>query len=628
MKNLSRVFRAIHTSARLKSIDIFIVAQLVIPLTILLIFLLLPLGSLLYKAFTGSEGFTLNNFKELFSDPRMVASHPKLDFVDIEESYIFRIVNGTRVPVKVITINIGVHGPDFGIIFNSLFVASCVAVIDLVLGVSAAFIMARYDFPGKSVFRVVILIPMLATPFVNAYVLGKVFGRGGLINYFIHNVLGIKNVVVCIGGLPLVILVQSLSFFPIVYLNAYASLINIDPSLEEQAENLGAHGFKLARTITIPLAKPGIVAGTLVVFILSLEDLGAPIGIQGAFGEGLHNKLISFFIFDEFKKTRGAVAPTTYALAVFLLLIAIAVFLAVKKYVSLKQYAMLMKGSRFNLRIKRPKRKGLIAIYTFLIPLALSASFPQIGVIVLAFSDWAEKTLPSKFTLEGFISLFRKGEVVTAIRNSLTYAISATILIIIVGSGIAYIVSRTAIPGKDLIDAIATMPLVTPGILVGAGYIVFFSTFFSHTVLDPFFHPGTLLIFTFTVRRLPFALRAIFAGLQQTHIHLEEAALCLGATRARVYTTIVIPLIIANLIGGALLAFVYCMNEVSTSLMLSPLQSSQGTITFLMSEFITGAAVGVITITAALGVILMLLQITAITLSNRILKQRIAFLGV
>ncbi|HDJ83698.1 MAG TPA: iron ABC transporter permease, partial [Desulfurococcaceae archaeon] len=212
---------------------------------------------------------------------------------------------------------------------------------------------------------------------------------------------------------------------------------------------------------------------------------------------------------------------------------------------------------------------------------------------------------------------------------SLVYSTLAVLLILVVGASVAYIVARRRIPGRELLDTLSTIPLAIPGILVGVGYITFFGIFFSNTIFDPFLNPGTLLVFTYTVRRMPFTLRSVFAGLQQTHVNLEEAAMTQGATRTRTFFSIVIPLIATNVIGGVLLSFVYCMNEVSTSLMLGALNPSQGPITFLMAQLIYGsAAVGTVSITAALGVVLMTLQITAITISNYVLKQRTAFLGV
>ncbi|OYT51898.1 MAG: iron ABC transporter permease [Desulfurococcales archaeon ex4484_217_2] len=620
--------------ARLKrELDKLTLVQLIIALTILTIFLIIPIASLLGKAFIYENTLSLKYFEEAFLSPGMVKFPPTGAMVEVIERHKFvTLPNGTRILKPLKTLYIGGKGPDFGYILNSIFVSTSVMIFASILGLIAAFIMARYEFPGKNIFRVLLMIPLLATPFVNAYVIGKVIGPGGLLNYILKDLLHLTDYTIVIIGLPAVILVQTLSFFPIVYLNMLSSFINIDPSLEEQAENMGAHGFKLFRTVTLPLALPGLAAGATLVFIFSLEDLGAPIGLSGAFGTGLHSRLMSFYVYEEFRKamTLEQVHPVTYAVAVLMLGLAAVAFLSIKKYVTLKQYAMLAKGGRWSPRVRKPGIKGLLAIYLFLVPLVIVASFPQLGVVTLAITDWAiSGVLPTKLTGEFLMALVTKSDVVQAIRNSLTYASLAIIVIVLTGTSAAYIVARRDIPGKDIIDLLATIPIAIPGIIVAVGYLLFFGTVFSNTSIDPFINPGLLLIFSYSVRRLPFTTRAVFAGLQQTHVSLEEAAETLGASRTRTFFTIVIPLLAANIIGGAILAFVYSMSEVSTSVILGSRNPAQGPITFLMSQVIyASAAVGTVSIAAALGVLLMTLQIIAITVSNYILKQRVAFLGV
>ena len=615
-----------------RELDALTLTQLVIVIVILSVFLLLPIFSILFKAFIYEGHFSLTYFWQTFTDPEMIKIPPEWKWIEWTQRYMFyTFPNGTRILIPINTIAIGIDGPDFGYIFNSLYVSLLVMLFASVLGLVAAFIMARYTFPGKNVVRVLLFIPLLATPFVNAYVIGKVFGEGGLLNYFLTEVLRIPFTVV-LSGLPAVILIQTLSFFPIVYMNVHSSILNIDPSMEEQAENLGAHGFKLFRSVTFPLSLPGLAAGATLVFVFSMEDLSAPIGLSGAFGDGLHNKLMSFYVFTQFKQAYSLdqVHPSAYVISVLMLTIAAVAFLIIKKYVSLKQYAMLSKGGRWNPRLRRPAVLGIIAIILFTIPLVVISSFPQVGVVILSISDWASAgPFPSKLVMGYMRALMENPQVVTAIRNSLTYSGLAIIITLFLGTSAAYVVARRDIPGKEIIDTLATIPIVIPGIIVAVGYLIFFGSLFFNTWMDPFINPGFLLIFTYTVRRSPFLTRSVYAGLQQIHVSLEEASFNLGASRAKTFFSIVIPLIAANVIGGAILSFVYMMNEVSTSLILGSHNPAQGPITFLMSQVIySSGTVGSVSIAAALGVLLMGLQIIAITLSNYILKQRVAFLGV
>jgi len=631
MKEADRLTTSIKILKR--EFDKLTTIQLIVTFSISLLFLLIPIFSILYKAFMYGGSFSLAHFGELLHNPLMIRVPPSLRVVEFIERYKFvTLENGSRLLVPLKTLYIGGSGPDFGYILNSLFVSSIVTLSTSLIGLITAFIMARYDFPLKNAFRVLLIIPLLATPFVNAYVIGKVLGPGGLLNFVLRDLLRLTDYTIVIVGLPAVILVQTLSYFPIVYLNILASLINVDPSMEEQAENMGAHGLRLFRTITLPLIKPGLASGATLVFIFSLEDLGAPIGLSGAFGDGLHNRLMSFYVYDEFKRalTLEQVHASAYVISVIMLVIASIAFLAIKKYVSLRQYAMLSKGGRWSVRVRRLGAKGIALAYSFLIPVILIAAFPQMGVVTLALTNWATSgVFPTRFTVEWMSSLVTKADVVTSIKNSLIYSGLAILMIVAVGTSAAYIAARRNIPGRDLVDLLVTIPIAIPGIIVAVGYLAFFGSTFSNTLMDPFINPGLLLIFSYSVRRLPFTTRTVFAGLQQTHVSLEEAAMNLGASRSRMFFTITVPLLATNIIGGALLSFVYSMSEVSTSVILGSRNPSQGPITFLMSQVIyASAAVGTVSIAAALGVLLMTLQIIAITLSNYLLKQRVAFLGI
>jgi len=615
-----------------RELDSLTSSQLIIVLFILTFFLLLPLGSILYKGFMVGNHFSLAYVEQTFKDPEMIKIPPNTALMKLTQIYKFKLLpNGSRVLVPINVLAIGSEGPDFGYILNSIFVSTSVMIFASIIGVIAAFIVARYDFPGKNIFRVLLFIPLLATPFVNAYVIGKVLGTSGLVNYLLNNVFHIPYKIV-ISGLPAVIIIQTLSFFPIVYMNVLSSIINIDPSLEEQAENLGAHGFKLFRTITFPLSLPGLASGATLVFVFSMEDLGAPIGLAGAFGNGLHTHLMSFYVFSQFQQaySLSLVNPEAYIVATIMLTIATIGFIIIKKYVSLRQYAMLSKGGRWSPRLSKPKWLGLIGVYIFMTLLVITASFPQFGVIVLSLTNWATSgPLPTHLTLNYMLALVEKPGVVQAIKNSATYSGLAIAITVLLGISAAYIVARRKIIGREAIDVLATIPIVIPGIIIAVGFLVFFGSLFPNTLFDPFINPGTLLIFTYTVRRSPFLTRSVFAGLQQTHVSLEEAAMNLGASRTRTFFSITIPLVAANVIGGSILSFVYMMNETSTSLILGSHQPSQGPITFLMSQVIYGSGqVSAVSIAAALGVLLMTLQIVAIAVSNYILKQRVAFLGV
>ncbi len=613
--NIQNILRKLR-----RELDWLTIVQLAISLSIIFIFLILPVFLLVVNSFYSGGTITFKWFERVLTSREYVSLEPL-------GGALFKIERtGAGVLLFIM------EGYDYGIILNSILVALFVTIFASIIGLISALIIARYEFPGKNIFRILILVPLLATPFVNAFVVGKVLGRQGVLNFILRDILGLPYTFI-VGGLVGIVIIQTLSFFPIIYLNMLSSLINIDPSMEEQAENLGARGFTLFRTITFPLSLPGLAAGATIVFIFSLEDLGAPIALKGAFADDLAGRVISYRIYQNIISTQGGILkidPTTYALSVIMLLFAAIGFIAIKKYVSLKTYAMLSKGGRWSPRVRKLSWKGLILVYMFLVPVVIIASFPQAGVVLLAVTDWATSgAFPSTTTMKNLMALVEEPDIVRAIGNSLTYSAAAVFVIVLVGTSTAYVVARKRLPGIDILDIIVTIPIAVPGIIVAVGYFILFSQgIFSGTPFDIFENPGLLLIFSYTVRRLPFTARAVFAGLQQTHVSLEEASLSLGASRVQTFARIVIPLIAANIIGGGILSFVYCMSEVSTSITLASFRPEQGPITHYMSSIIGGGKVGVISYAASLGVLLMTAQIISMAVSNWILKQRVAFLGV
>ncbi|MHA2384312.1 MAG: ABC transporter permease, partial [Candidatus Thorarchaeota archaeon] len=228
------------------------------------LFLIAPLLSVVWGSFVTPTGVNLDLITQLFSNAAYVPQWQPQDFNWIRPT-------GAGY--------IEIWGIDLGIILNSVYSATAVTAISVVLGTSFAFVIARYEFPGKGILRTLLLFPMLSTPFIGAMGIKWFLGANGFLNNLAaagFELFGLEWVRIEFHGLAAIIIVQGFSLFSLVYLNAYSSFMGIDPSLEEQAENLGATGFKLFRSVTLPLAMPGIQAGAILTFILSIEDLGTP----------------------------------------------------------------------------------------------------------------------------------------------------------------------------------------------------------------------------------------------------------------------------------------------------------------------------------------------------------------
>ncbi len=598
--------------------DPVVIGSFLFPLLYLIAFLIIPVLVMLGNAFLYNGKPSLFWFKSIFqSGYYFNPLHPQGSFVTTIEW------GGKTVYYF--------SGLDFGVVVNSIIVSISVMILTTILGVSFAFVMARYDFPGKNIVRILLFVPLLVTPFVNVVVVKKMFLPDGLINWIFYQHLHLFPHPVWIDGLVGVVIAQSITYYPIVYLNAYASFINIDPTLEEQAENLGSKGFHLFRTVTFPLALPGITAGAILVGIFSLEDLAAPIVFQGS---AIAKKLMSYQIYSSFVSGFAIGNPQMAALSLVMLTIALIMFLLVRWYVGMRQYAMLSKGGRWKPRVAKPKGWQAAVIYLVVIPTLLLTIFPQIGVVLLAFSERWYGTWPEGFTLANMKALLTQPDIAQVIRNSLMYSTVAIVIILLLSLTASYAAGRfKKAKLSPILDSLATIPIAVPGIVIAMSYFFFFSTVppFKGTILDPTnllaFFPGAALILAYSIRRLPFAARSISAGIQQVHVSLEESAMNLGAGRWKALTSVLIPLILLNLLGGAMLSFVYCMSETSVGITLGSINSTWYPITAKMRELIIGS-VGSANLAAALGVFLMLVQIVAIVLANVITKQRYSFIGL
>lgn len=207
-----------------------------------------------------------------------------------------------------------------------------------------------------------------------------------------------------------------------------------------------------------------------------------------------------------------------------------------------------------------------LTIYGGILGLTLVALLPHIGVVLTSVADrWFLSVLPKAVTGKYYVMVFEHRLTMTSIRNSLFLSSLSTVLDVAVGITVAYLLARTLIPGKNILDTLTMLPLAVPGIVVAFGYVACF----SGTFLDARVNPMPLLVIGYSVRRLPYMVRSAYAGFQQTHVVLEEAAQNVGASPATTLRRITLPLIFANLIAGGILCFSFAMLEVSDSLILA-----------------------------------------------------------
>lgn len=497
---------------------------------LLVVFLLYPIfltvrGGFYADAAT-KEGFTFDNLAIALSDPRVLTG-----------------------------------------LFNSFKIACGTTALAIALALPLALISARFDFPGKKFFSAVVLVPMILPPFVGALGVRALLGRAGSINALFGTEFDVLGEARLMG----VILVEALALYPIIFLNATATLANLDPALGEAARNLGAGPIRRFFRITLPLIRPGLFAGATIVFIWSFTELGTPL----MFG---YNEVTPVQIFNGLKEVENSAKP--YVLTAIMLFAAIFLYVLGKFVFGGRGYAMYSKASRAGGESRLPGWRGWAATAAFA-AVCFVAILPHLGVVLTSVTvpgQWYRTVLPTEFTGAHYSEALGAADAFNAIVNSLKLAFAAMALDMVLGVVIAYLLVRTQVRGRALLDALCMLPLAVPGLVMAFGFVAMslrwpfgadgpLGGFASIFAVDP--NPVPFLIVAYAVRRLPYIVRSTVAGLEQTSGELEEAAINLGASRLTAIRRIIVPLIAANLIAGGLLVFSFSMLEVSDSLILA-----------------------------------------------------------
>lgn len=451
---------------------------------------------------------------------------------------------------------------------NSFMLACATTSIAFGIAIPLAFLADRFNFPLKAALSSVVLIPMILPPFVGAIGIKQIFGQYGALNAAIIG-LGLQPEGWAFDWFAAnrfwgIACVQALSLYPIVYLNAVAALANIDPAMEEAAENLGCRGLRKFFKITLPLIRPGLFAGGTIVFIWAFTELGVPLIFD-------YPRVTSVQIFYGLKEIGGN--PFPYTLVAVMLTCTVALYALGKGLFGRKAHAMMAKATSTGGPRALGGLRGWLCTGLFL-AVTLAAVTPHIGVVLVSFaSDWYGSVLPNSFTLQNYEIALGHGLTVPAIANSLKFASISTIVDVILGIAIAYVVVRSKIRGRQILDFLSMLPLAVPGLVLAFGYLAMSQEGRFFDFLNPIENPTFLLIIAYSVRRLPYVVRSASAGFQQTSETLEEAAQNLGCPPLKATAKVTLPLIAANLIAGGLLAFAFAMLEVSDSLILAQKQA-------------------------------------------------------
>lgn len=532
----------------------------------LLLFLGLPVGTVLYVAFTekGTSSFTLVNFYDFFRTELFMRS-----------------------------------------LWNSFYVSAMSVVWASVFALPLAYLTTRFVFRGALLVQTLGFLPLIMPPFVGAVAMQLFFGRNGSVNLLLDDWFGFK--IGFMEGLNGVIFVQAVHYFPFILINLSAALRNIDRAMEEAAQNLGSSGFRLFRRIVFPLALPGYLAGASLVFVKVFDDLATPLllNVKDMLAPQAYLRVTSIGIAD----------PMGYVISVVLIVASVVAMWLSALALKGRDYATTQRGGGGLARRKMTPWEAVLGYGVVILILALVLA-PHLGLLLLSFATiWSFSPLPDGFTTAHYARVF--GESSLYIKNTLIYATLAGGIDIVLGVAIAYLVLRTKLIGREWLDWAASAALAIPGVVLGIGYL---RTFYGVTLPDgtPLATLWITIVLALAIRRLPYALRACYAALQQISVSLEEAAENLGATKARTVRRVVVPLMAGGILAGFVTSFSTAAVELSATLMLVQSNSdaplAYGLYVFMQSA--AGRGPG-----AALGVVAVLLVALCTFISHVIIER-------
>ncbi len=524
------------------------------------IFVAYPLISVLLKSFHSPEGiFSLENYARFFS---------------------FRYLRSA--------------------LWNSLTVGFFTAGCSVVIGYAAAFTITRTSVPLKKLLHLIFLLPIISPPFTSALSILMLFGSNGLIT---RGLLGIRNY--NIYGFKGVLLSQIFTFAPVAYLTLKGVLESLNPTLEDAAMNVGARRLQTFTRVTLPLSLPGIASAFLVVLIESLADFGNPLVLAGS-----RFPMLSTQAYLEI--TGSFNLPLGAALAVVLLIPSITAFSIQRYYLQKRQYVTVTGKpvASSSKLVSRGARRGLFlfsALFSGFVLLFYGTIFLGAFTKVWGFNF--------SLTLKHFVYAFSVG--METIQDTLVVALLATPLSGILGMLIAFLVVRTAFPGKGLMEFTSILNFAVPGTVIGIGYILAFNR-------PPLLLIGTLaiLVLNFVFRYIPVGIQSGIAVLRQIDPSIEEAAQNLGADKITTFRKVTLPLIAPAFFSGLVFAFVRAMTAISAAIFLVSAHWN-----LLTVQILNQVGSGRLGVAAAFSVILVVIVLGAMGIIARLVPGRTGGMG-
>jgi len=504
--------------------------------------------------------------------------------------------------------------PDtYRALLNSLFIASGVTVMSTIIGTFFAWLVTRTDLPFKPAMRVLFLVPFMLPSFIGALAWKMLLSpRAGYINRFLMDVVGLDGPVFDIYTFPGIMAVETMYLFPFVFIQVCGALERMDPTLEESARISGASLFTITRKITIPLVRPSILSGALLIMLYSMAHFGtvAVLGIEA----GIFN--IPTLIYEKIHQSAGSFNSirTGTVLATVLVITAALIMFIQSKVLSRGRYQIIA-GKSF-----RPVETKLRALRMPMLVFCIAyIGFTIVLPTVTIFMVGGLKTYGLPFTAENLTLanyryiLFDWKLTRDAIWNSVTLGLAAALITMFAGVMISYVIVKMKVRGKGILEFLGMLPFSVPGSVIALGVMLAWSGKFGINIYNTVW----IILVAYIARYMAFSLKANSAALEQVHDSLVEAARASGAGMGQALRDIVLPLVRPGMFAAFFLIFLPALRELTVSVLLyGPTTRTIGVAIYTLNED------GETVYSAALAGIALMIIVTAQTLIGRVTRAR------
>jgi iron(III) transport system permease protein len=495
-------------------------------------------------------------------------------------------------------------------LWTSLVISVASVFASLAIGVPLAFLLGRFEFPGRRLLRAVATLPAALPPLVGVIAFLFLYGESGLVTRAVQRALGMAEAPWRLKGIGAIVFVHAYTMYVYVFLFVSAGLERFDATLDEAASGLGASTWQRLRRVTLPLLMPAVAGSALLVFMNALGSFSAPY----VFGGGL--RVLSTQILAS--KTNGAMG-LAYVETTVLALSAVAGLVLFRWLDRKRRYTLASKGGRSRRMISSRRVQILTTVASAIIVIALV--LPHLMVILVSFARdgaWTTQVLPPEYTFDNYRRLFTESELWKPITNSVSMALIATAANLVVCFIAAYLIVLRRFGARGLLELLIALPWAIPATAIALGLAATFNRNDLLTARVLLVGTFWILPLAYFIRDIPLVASAVESSLRQMDASLEDAARGLGASWLMTMRRVVLPAARPGLIAGGLLAAVTAVGEFVASVVLYT--HSNRPISMEILAQLRALAFG----TAAAYSVLLIFLVLLMTLAARSFEERLA----